>query len=173
MRASRSSLATIVTLFWMSVSSAAVEVTCHDGSRVARVRQGNLHGHYRLCDLDGACDGVCTFSIASVCLACYLNTQLAPSDFCSPEAAAACKQATATGPTASSAVNSQVYAITLTRRRAHRKLVRTPREGHIPRRAFVLRCLPPKPGRCAAPRATRATADASVPAPAGAGQDSP
>lgn len=163
----------MVTLLWMSVTSAAVHVTCHDGSRVARVRQGNLTGRYRLCDLDGACDGVCTFSISSVCLACYLNTQLAPSDFCSPEAAAACKQATATGPTASSAVNSQVYAITLTRRRARSRLVRTPREGHIPRRAFVLRCLPPKPGRCAELRKARATADASVPDPAGAAQDSP
>jgi hypothetical protein len=159
-------------LFWMSVSSAAVQVTCHDGSRVAHVRQGNLHGHYRLCDLDGACNGVCTFSISSVCLACYLNTQLAPSDFCSPEAAAACKQATATGPTTSSAVNSQVYAITLTKRRARRQLVRTPREGHIPRRAFVLRCLPAKAGRCAALRNTGAPADASVPDPAG-GQYSP
>ena len=166
-------VATMVTLVWVSVTSAAIEVRCHDGSRVARVRQGNLHAHYRLCDLDGACDGVCTFSISSVCLACYLNTQLAPSDFCSPEAAAACKQATANGPTASSSVNSQVYAITLTRRRARTKLVRTPREGHIPRRAFVLRCLPPKPGRCAALHKKRATADASVPDPAGAGQDSP
>jgi len=166
------SLATMVTLVCVSVTPAAIQVTCHDGSRVARVRQGNLHAHYRLCDLDGACDGVCTFSISSVCLACYLNTQLAPSDFCSPEAAAACKQATATGPTASSAVNSQVYAITLTKRRARSKLVRTPREGHIPRRAFVLRCLPPKPGRCAALRKTRASAEASVPDPAGDGQAS-
>src|SRR5262249_10680061 len=74
-------VATMVTLVWVSVTSAAIEVRCHDGSRVARVRQRNLHAHYRLCDLDGACDGVCTFSISSVCLACYLNTQLTPSDF--------------------------------------------------------------------------------------------
>src|SRR5262249_62113123 len=108
-----------------------------------------------------------------VSLASYPNAHVAPCAFCTQEAAEAGKLATATGRTASSAVNSQVYAVTLTKRRAHRKLVRTPREGHIPRRAFVLRCLPPKPGRCAALRATRATADASLPAPADAGQDSP
>jgi len=163
----------MVTLFTMSVTSAAVQVTCHDGSRVAHVQQGNLHDHYRLCDMDGACDGVCTFSISSVCLSCYLNTQLSPSDFCSPEAAEACKQATETGPTASSAVNSQVYVIALTSKRPRTKLLRTPREGRIPRRAFVLRCLPPKPGRCAALRKKRATANASVLDPTGDGQGSP
>jgi len=88
----------MVTLLSMSPTSAAVHVTCHDGSRIAHVRQGNLNGRYRLCDLDGACNGVCTFAISSVCLSCYLNTQLSPSDVCSPEAAAACKQATDTGP---------------------------------------------------------------------------
>jgi hypothetical protein len=167
------SLATMVTLLWTSVTSAAVYVTCHDGSRRGRVRQGNLHGHYRLCDLDGACNGACTFSISSVCLSCYLDTQLSPSDFCSPGAAAACKQATDNGPTSSSSVTSEVYAITLTRKRARRKLVRTPREGHIPRRAFVLRCLPPNPGRCAALPKPGATAEGNVPDPTRDDQDSP
>jgi len=163
----------MVTLLSMSPTSAAVHVTCHDGSRIAHVRQGNLNGRYRLCDLDGACNGVCTFAISSVCLSCYLNTQLSPSDVCSPEAAAACKQATDTGPTATSSVNSQVYAIALKNKRPRTKLLRTPREGRIPRRAFVLRCLPPKPGRCAALRKARSTADASVPDPTGDGQGSP
>ena len=58
--------------------AAVFHIRCRDGGADAIVQRGVLSGRSSVCDVDRACDGVCTFAISQACLPCYLG--LCPPD---------------------------------------------------------------------------------------------
>src|SRR5437870_9449845 len=67
----------LVVLVVLSIRPAAavrVRITCRDGSPNARVvSKGHHRSLPRVCDLDGAVDGVCTFYTEATVLKCAIN----------------------------------------------------------------------------------------------------
>jgi hypothetical protein len=158
MRQLSSGLVPVVILLSATATFAVVHVTCRDGDPTARIQQGSHHAKYPLCDLDNACDGVCTFSFWRSCLGCYLKLG---ENTCSPDAAAfACPPAVHTAPCPP---DTPTYAVSLRDTKPRIRVVRTPREGRLAPKVFVLRCLPPKPGQCAANTTTSTTIPPGTP----------
>jgi hypothetical protein len=136
----------VVSVCWASLSFAAVHVTCRDGGKTATLERGNVLSRYPLCDLDAACDGVCTFSFQPACLSCYLNLTLSPGPVCSPDASEVCAPAIDPAPCPP---RTALYAVALTGAKPRTRVVRFPRDGRIARSVVVLRCLPAKREHCA------------------------
>lgn len=158
MRRLSSGLVLVVILIPATAAFAVVHVTCRDGDSTARLQQGTHHAKYPLCDLDNACDGVCTFSFLPECVSCYLKLD---ENTCSPDAAAfACPPAVHTAPCPP---DDPVYAVALRGTKPRTRVVRTPREGRLAPKVFVLRCLPPKDGQCAASATTSTTLPPGTP----------
>ena len=124
------------------LATAAVQITCRDGDPAAVVRGAAGQRRYPLCDLDGACDGVCTFTFEVACMACYLNLDVPPPRMCTPDTDAACVPFLGSPPCPP---QSPLYTVALDGAAVRRRIVHIPRDGRVPPKTVVFRCRAPKP----------------------------
>jgi hypothetical protein len=130
--------------------AAVFHVWCHDGGAGVTVQRGSRRlrttGDSSVCDVDQACDGVCTFVIDQAYLPCYLG-------LCSSDDVAGVGN-NAMPPCPSSYTLHQPYAVDIMGRRSRTRVVRYPRNRRVPARVAVLHCLRGRRADCAATTTT-------------------